>query len=308
MYREKIGVKRLNAWVFAATVPVLVRLLSGSGWVSAGVLVSLAVAAVALQDRRGREPAKWQCPFYIIYIVLLLTALLPLAADSWPSGETEEAVWMILLLLAAVSAGKGPMAASAVGAVLFWVVLILYGLLFLVGIKDVRPEWLKPQWTMPQPLAMAVLLIAPGSCYLTERRGENRRAFRLAAVTVTAAAALTAGVLSPWVAVECTDAFYVMSRSGSIEGIAGRLEPLVSAAMTVGWFALVNLLLTQCGALTEKAFGRGGKAGVWLAAAATAIGCLCGLHISGWLLLGAGTVFWVFLPALPQGLGPEKKS
>lgn len=308
MFHEKIAVKRLNAWVFTATVPVLIRLLSGSGWVSAGVLSALVVSVVALMDRRGREPAKWQCPFHIIYIVLLLTALLPLAAESWPAGETEPAVWLILLLLAAVSAGKGPRAASAVGAVLFWAVLILYGLLFLIGVKDVQLEWLKPQWTMPQPLAMAVLLIAPGSCFLAEPSRNSRKTFRLSALVITAAVALTAGILSPWVAAECTDAFYEMTRSVSITGIARRLEPLASAAMTVGWFSLMNLLLTQCGALTVKIFGRGGKTGVWFAAIGAAVGCLCGLHISGWLLLGAGTVFWVFLPALPQGLEPEKKS
>lgn len=294
--------------MFTATVPVLVQLLSGSGWVSAGVLTGLAVAAVALQDRWGGEPAKWQCPFHIIYIVLMLTALMPLSAGSWPAGETEPAVWMILLLLAALSAGKGPLAASAVGAALFWVVLILYCVLLVIGVKDIQTQWLKPQWTMPQPLAMAALLIAPGSCCLGRKSTEACRTFRLAAIIITAAAVLTAGVLSPWVASECTDAFYVMTRSVSVTGIARRLEPLASAVMTVGWFALANLLLTQCGVLTEKFFGRGGRTGVWLAAVAVAAGSLCGMHISGWLLLGAGAVFWVFLPALTQGLEPEKKS
>ena len=305
MFREKITVKRWNVWLFTAMVPVLIRLLSGAGWVSAGALSVLTVSVVALVDRWGREPAKWQCPLYYIYNVSLLIVLLPLAADCWPAGGTAPAVWLILLILAAVSAGKGPLAASAVGAVLFWAVLILYGALFVIGIKDVQMEWLKPQWTAPQPLAMAALLVVPGSCCLAERKG---RTFSMAAVTITAAVALTAGVLSPWVAAECADAFYELSRSVSVTGIARRLEPLASAAMTVGWFALMNLLLTQCGVLTERIFDRGGKTGVWLAAAAAAVGCLCGLHISGWLLLGVGTVFWVFLPVLPQGLEPEKKS
>jgi hypothetical protein len=231
-----------------------------------------------------------------------------LAAESWPAAGTEDAVWLILLFLAAVSAGKGPLAASAVGAVLFWMVLILYSLLFVAGIRDIEIEWLKPQWITPQPLAMAVLLVAPGSCFLAEQSRKNRRTFRPAALMITAAAVLTVGIISPWVAMECADAFYEMSRSVSVTGVTRRLEPLTSGAMTVGWFALMNLLLTQCGILTEKLFGRGGKLGLWLAAAGAAVGSLCGLHISGWLLLGAGTVFWVFLPVLPQGLEPEKKS
>lgn len=307
MFREKIAVKRLNAWVFAATVPVLIRLLSGSGWVSAGVVTVLAAAAVALVSRRRAEPAKWQCPFLIIYVICLLSSLLSVAAEAWPAGNTGPVVWMILLLLAAWSAQKGPLAASAVGAVLFWVVLIAYGLLFAAGVKDLEAKWLMPQWKMPQPLALAVLLAAPGSAMLAQQGRSCSLSFKLPAVAITAAAVLTVGVLSPGVAAQKADAFYEMSRSVSIIGISHRLEPLTSAAMTVGWFALMTLLLTQCGVLTEKMFGAGGKAGVWIAPVLAAGLALCGLHISGWILLAAGTVFWVLLPVLTQGLGSEKK-
>ena len=66
--------------------------------------------------------------------------------------------------------------------------------------------------------------------------------------------------------------------------------------------------LTLCGSYAQKVFPGRGRAGVWAAAGAAAVWKLCGLHINPIYLLLAGTVFWVVVPLLAQGLGKIKKS
>ena len=119
---------------------------------------------------------------------------------------------------------------------------------------------------------------------------------------------VTVGVLSASVASSIWDPFYEMSRSLSLLGVAKRFEAVVSAGMTVGWFALISLLLTVSGKYFEKIVEGKGRLGIWVCGVVSVIWLLCGLHIPAWMLLSVGTVFWVVTPLLTQGLESEKKS
>ena len=233
--------------------------------------------------------------------------MLSYTGQSWPEGDST-AVPLILLALAAWSAQKGPSAAARVGAVLFWFVLIMYLTVFGAGVKDINLPWLKSRWNLPDALGFTVLLLPSASvCLLgTGRKGNGRMV--LTVVFTVVAAVITLGVLSPDVAGETSNAFYEMSRSINLLGVARRFEALISAAMTVGWFALISLLLTLCGVLAQNFLAGWGKTGVWLGAVAAACVKLCELHISPWILLLAGAVFWVAMPIVTQGLGKRKKS
>lgn len=308
MFREKIPPRQLSAWLFTGTVPVLIQLLCGGGWVWLAMAGGISSLLTWIVWRSGWEPAKWQCPILIIYIVVFLGQLMFRTAQSWPVGDSDPAVPLILLFLAAGSAHKGPSAAARVGAVLFWAVLILYLLLFAAGIKDVKLSWLAPRWDAPDQLGLAVFLIPCAAVCLLNSGGKAGVRTMLPGLFVLVASLVTAGVLSPMIAANTPNAFYEMSRSINLLGVARRVEALTCAAMTVGWFALLSLLLTVCGSLTQKIFPGWGRAGVWLAAALSAGIKLCGLHISATILLVTGAVFWVAFPILTQGLGKIKKS
>lgn len=308
MFRERIPARQLSAWLFAGMTPVLIHLLCGGSWLWIGIAGAVSVALTLLVWSSGREPAKWQCPFLFIYIVLLLGQLLFRTAESWPVGDNDPWVSLILLAIAAWSAQKGPSAAARVGAVLFWAVLILYLTVFGAGAKDVELSWLRPEWQMPDELGLVLYLVPTASVCLLD--GETKRGARilLPAVFTLAAALITVGVMSPGIAAETPNAFYEMTRSINLLGVARRFEALISAGMTVGWFALMSLLLTICGVLAQKIFPGRGRAAVWLAAGTAAAIKLCGMHISAFVLLIVGTVFWVAIPVLTQGLGKRKKS
>lgn len=308
MFRERIPLRQLSAWLFAGTAPVLIQILSGSSWLWIGIAGAISLLLTVCVWRSGWEPAKWQCPVLYLYLSVLLGQMLTYTAQSWPVGDNDPAVPLILLLLGAWSAQKGPSAAARVGAVLFWAVLILYLAVLGAGVKDIQWNWLMPRWNMPDEMGIAVFLLPAASVCLL---GSNRKTgIRLAlpAVFVFVAALITAGVLSPAVAERTPNAFYEMSRSINLLGVARRFEALISAGMTVGWFALISLVLTCCGVLAQKILQGQGRSGLWLSALTAAGMKLCGLHIQGWILLLFGAAFWVGIPVLTQGLEKRKKS
>ena len=307
MFRNKVSAGQLAAWSFSAAVPVLIQLLGGGSWiwVAAGAVVSLWLTVRVWQS--GWSPIAWIRPFLFIYVVLLLGTLLGQSAESWPTGSREVLPYL-LLLLGIWSARKGQSVAARVGAVLYWAVVILYLVVIGAGLKDLRLQWLYPQWTGDLRLGYAVFLVPPMSAYLLKGRSAEKRKWMLAGLVVVVAAVVTAGVLSPNLAENTLNAFYEMSRGIQVLGVARRLEALISAGMTVGWFSLISLLLVLCGAIAEDIFGGSGKWGVWGGAAGAAAMLLCGLHIPAWMLLSVGTVFWVVTPLLTQGLESEKKS
>ena len=307
MFREKIPPRQLTAWLAAGIIPVAIQLLSGGSWIWMGIAGTISAALSFLVWRTGWEPRKWQCILLYVYTVLLLSQLLPYAAQSWPTGNAT-AVPLILLTLSAWSAQKGNSAAARVGAVLFWFVLIMYLAVLGAGAKDVQWQWLRPQWNLPDSMGLVLLLLPSAAACLLRPSGKSAPRLILPSVFVLAAAIITSGVLSPEVAGATPNAFYEMSRSINLLGVARRFEAVISAGMTVGWFAVLSLLLTVCGALAQQFFRGRERVSVWIAAAAAAVVSLCGLHIGGRILLFCGAVFWVAIPILTQGLEKRKKS
>lgn len=308
MFREKIPSRQLSAWLFAGVTPVLIQLLGGSSWVWVAIAGAISLLITACAWRLGWEPNRWQAAVLLIFNVIALGSLLHECDESWPLGNSYPAVPLIVLALAAWSAQKGPSAAARVGAVLFWFVLIMYLVVFGAGVKDVQLQWLRPEWGMPDAMGILVFLVPSVAVCLLRPGVRWTVRLSLPVVFTVAAAVITAGVLSAPVAMDMENPFYEMSRSVSIAGVARRFEALISAGMSVGWFALTSLLLTVCGALVQRIFPGLSKAGVWGSALATGGFMLCGLHIPALILLSGGALFWVAVPVLTQGLGKIKKS
>lgn len=308
MFREKIPAAQLSAWLFAGMTPVLIQLLSGSSWVWLIVAGTASVVIALCVWRLSWEPTRWQAAILLLYNIIVIGSLLHHCDESWPVGNSYPAVPLIVLALAAWSAQKGPSAAARVGAVLFWVVLIMYLVVFGAGVKDVQLRWLKPEWNTPDALGLLVLMVPTVAASLLKPNSKGSVRLMLPAVFVVAAAMITVGVLSAPVAMRLDNPFYEMSRSISIAGVARRFEAVISAGMTVGWFALLSLLLSICGLCAQKFFEGLGRGGVWVGALLSGGWMLCGLHIPGWILLFSGALFWGAMPVLTQGLGIIKKS
>lgn len=308
MYTNKLPHRQLTAWLVAAIVPAAIQLTAGTSWLSVFLAALMGLLCILLRWSFGSQPkskililAQWGL------ITAVLAAFSGYSVQSWPEGS-HKAVALILLSLAMWSAWKGPSAAARVGCVLFWFVLFLYLILLGAGLKEIQLKWLLPPKGDVSALS-CVLFLTPAVASIHLNKGEAKVPRLLLIVGLTTAAAMiTAGVLSPQVAMQKDNPFYEMTRSLNLLGQARRFEAVLSAAMTAGWFALLSLYLTTCATLSETFRPGWGKYGALAAALLAAVATLCDLPIPEFLLLILTAVFWVLLPLFTQIMGSIKKS
>lgn len=307
MFRNELPNRQLTAWLAASLIPTLLQLSAGTNWVIAIVTAVICGAAVYAVSKWGRMPMQ---PLLLwaqyLYIVVLLCTLLPQAAYSWP-GDNYPAVPLILLALAAWSAHKGSRTAACVGCVLFWVVLGIYLFVLALGTGNLRAEWLRPMHLVPSWQAITFLLLPCGAVLTVGNRNKWKCRLLLPAGVWVMATIVAAGVLSPERLNALPDPLYTAVRSMELPGTVQRFEVLLSAGMTVGWFSLLALLLAMSAAVFEGIKQTYGKKALLSCAALSAVGMLCNVHISWWILAILATVFWAVIPILTQGLVRLKK-
>lgn len=245
----------------AFTVPA-VLLLPRAGWLwaTAAALFSAALLLLGLYLLRKQEAGlalyaagckigKIMLVLALIWNFLLLGAAARQLCAAFPDGNDTPLVGLLLLLAAAYAAGRnrGP----RIAAIVFFFLLGLYGLLFGFSLPELRIEYLAPlrktkPWQLSAALAPLCLL------YLTPAKGKGAVCWCAGAVILAFVAAfMTAGILSPTVAAEEAFPLYEAAKSVSLFGVLGRLEPLVSAAVSMGGFCLLCLLCSANGSILK---------------------------------------------------------
>lgn len=304
MFREKIPARQLGSWCFAAMVPALVHWVSGHPWPLVAVAVVVAGAAVWAVWSWGAGGADRLWGLRTLFAVVMAGTMARTSAGSWP-GDNAPAVPLILLALAAWSAGKGPSAAARVGCVLFWFVLGLYLLILGTAAGEVQWRWLAPVKGEVPWMGVVVALLPGAAVYLLKEKKPSGRAVVPGAFGV-AAVLTTAGVLSPWVAGGMTDAFYEMTRSLEVLGVARRFEAVLSAGMTVGWYCCLTVLLTVAGEAVERHKEGWGTAAVYTGAAAAGVWVLLGPALPEPVFAAGALVLWAIVPLLDK-MGKARK-
>ena len=286
---------------------MLTQLSAGSAWVSVTVAAAVAAGMAALVWRFTKwQSPRWMRMLQLLYVIVLLGSLLNEVANSWPTGHPK-AVPLLLMGLAVWSVSKGVSAAARVGVVLFWVVLLIYLAVLGAGVGEVRLQWLKPELGYVNPVSLALLLLPAGAIALMRKKQQWSGKVFLPYLFSLTAAVVIVGVISPQVAIGMDQSFYEYSRSLSLLGVVKRLEAVASAGMTLGWFALLTIILSMCAVQTEEIFSKGRRASVVIVAVLGALWLLCGLHIPQWILPAGAAVFWVLLPLVTQEIVKRKK-
>lgn len=308
MFCNTVSTRQLATWLCTALIPLLLQLAAGAGWVTAGITAAISFAAVFAVWKWGKA---CQNPviagLQYLFIIVVLWNLLSGAAKCWP-GDNDPAVPLILLALAAWSAQKGAAAAASVGCVLFWLVLLIYLAVLAAGTPAIKPAWLVPKAPADPWLALTLLLVPCAVLALRRKESQWNARLLLPGLFLLVGSAITAGILSPELASKLPDSFYTAVRSINLLGTAQRFEPVLSAAMTVGWFAILTVLLTSAASQAEQIKPQWSKPSLWIAYGVTALGALCKLHIPWYIAAILASVFWVVIPLLTQGLVGGKKS
>lgn len=295
--------KCIGAWCFAAVVPGAIQ-LCGMSWATVGVICILCFVAVIGVARWGRYENKLFGVLRLGALPIILGQLLRAASECWP-GDDQFVIPLSLLAVAVWSAHKGSGAAARVGVVLFWAVLGLYLAVLASGAGQVRLEWLRPRWSAVDWSVVVVLLIPLVALPLVKPGEMAYGKWLTAIIYIVGAAAVTAGVLSPKVAQQLPGAFYELSRSLQLLGVTQRFEAVVSAAMTVGWFALTSLLLCGVGNQAEKIKNEWGSKGVFTGGLAAAVWMLLGVTLEEWGVAICLLVLWGIIPVVEYAISTK---
>ena len=165
---------------------------------------------------------------------MLLSGLLNWTHDCWPGRGAAYAVPGVLVLLAVYAVWRGSAVRAA--SVLRYGVYLIFLLLAISGLLQLRWSQLRPRAELPS-MALAAALLLP----LLGRKGKTWHVFPNGLIAA-AAAFITAGTAS----------LYAYSRGLSLAGVTEHLESLAACALTAGWFASICYVLDSVKEKEEK--------------------------------------------------------
>lgn len=302
MYNREIKGHSLWTWVAAGVSAPLAQFAGSVPWhwtLGLAAVSGLIWVGVAWVTERGRKDWK---PLLVLQLLFLMVAVAGAARWSracWITAREGWAIPIVLLVLAACAAEGGCRAGARCGAVLFWFLVGLFLLLFAFAVPDVQGKWLWPENKGDGSMVAAILLVPAAGALLPRTQGKIPWIWAVGlGVTAVAISAVTAGVLTQGVAADTQGAFFEMVRGISILGVAERFEAVVSAAMTLGWFCLLSLLLTVAGHAAEKLHAGWGRGGVWSTAAISALLLPVSEGIPAWAMVIGAVMLWCVAPVL----------
>lgn len=219
--------------LLALTVPAA-EAAAGKNWLPTLILALASVLVCTWISALTDPNLQWLNDLRSIAAVLLLSGLLNWTHDCWPGRGAAYAVPGVLVLLAVYAVWRGSAVRAA--SVLRYGVYLIFLLLAISGLLQLRWSQLRPRAELPS-MALAAALLLP----LLGRKGKTWHVFPNGLIAA-AAAFITAGTAS----------LYAYSRGLSLAGVTEHLESLAACALTAGWFASICYVLDSVKEKEEK--------------------------------------------------------
>lgn len=219
--------------LLALTVPAA-EAAAGKNWLPTLILALASVLVCTWISALADPNLQWLNDLRSIAAVLLLSGLLNWTHDCWPGRGAAYAVPGVLVLLSVYAVWRGSAVRAA--SVLRYGVYLIFLLLAISGLLQLRWSQLRPRAELPS-MALAAALLLP----LLGRKGKTWHVFPNGLIAA-AAAFITAGTAS----------LYAYSRGLSLAGVTEHLESLAACALTAGWFASICYVLDSVKEKEEK--------------------------------------------------------
>ncbi len=281
--------KQHRYWLLAALFAPLAH-FSGSGWLTAA-LTAAAVLPLSLLPKSWEGMGKPLAVIQLLWLGAVAGALLTESAAYWPSDNTLAVPLTILALAAGTSAAAAPRT-GAVAA--FCMVLLVIPTLPSAAAR-IEPGWLKPTigpWSWGLTLALLLPNLPSGG------KGRGKELLYGGAMALILSV-IVQGTISPGVAASVPDPFFQTART------LGHMEPVLAAAITLGWYTLAVYLLQSARNIAKECkIGRIWAGVLVLCTATGTILLKWQLHAPFWCVLSA--FLWVFTPFITKNKKVEK--
>jgi len=262
---DKIGQRQRWGWLAAAVSAVSAILLCRLNWLwvlVGGLVICLyylyiekRLGTAGLAEYMAGTAGKVFAAAMIFWMVLVMGYCACLADSAFPMVDGFPGLGWVLLALSAWGSRKGARACAGCSGILCLFLLALYAVVAVFSLPDVNFSYLKPYGRWTQAVSAAVLFLLPFGVWMVpvgEKKGSSRIWVLLLPVLAAALSAVTAGGLSSELAQSVQVPLYELARSVSVLGVVERIEPLLSAAMTMGVFCLLTSLACACQVLADR--------------------------------------------------------
>lgn len=254
----------------------------------------------------------WILGLYWVWTTLSCGLIAAETVRAFPADDAFPLIPLVLLLLAALTAGRGAAAVCRFGATLFLTVAALTAGALGFGAREIQWAHLRPAGAPGEAVAVLTVLLLPAAGgFLRERMAPGRtgwgRWFAAAAGLGVAVSLVCVGSLGLALARRSENAFWLMSRSLSIFGVMERFEAVISALLAISACCLLTLLL-RVAATALQALRPAGKeqAAVWLTAAVAAAAIWGAKWAPAWVWPAGNLLFWGVGPVATLGVVAQK--
>lgn len=311
MFRKEVSADQLLAWIFVAMTAPITQLLAGYNWIYLLIVGAVCTVMVwwALHLTENCVMPKWFLGAQVLWLAAAIAVFSEFTGKSWPMGRENPVIPVVLLILACWSASRGAEMAARVTGVLFFLMVIGYGLILSFGLSQTHWDTLLPDGEGIGWYGVIVLLI-PGAALCIPRESLGKKGTWLFALPLFAGiVSMIVGSVLPFaISSKAANPFYEMCRSIKVMGIAGRLEALVCAMVTVGWFSLLSLLFSGIGSGCERIVPGKSQAVMWIVLGAEIIFVFLNVPIKAWIAAVLSALLWIMLPIATKGIERIKKS
>ena len=294
--------RQWGAFLLTAISAPAVAAASRLPWVwSLTVTILAAAAALCMCRLRPQNSPRWLAALQAVFLTVLLWHFALGADAAFPDENTVPFVPLTLLAVALWASSCGESACIRAVSVLFFAVSILYIIVFLSALKQMQWHRLAAEAPPTDLLPLGVVMLLP----LLPTSGERKpvpTAFLIAFLLLPAAASAVCAAIPG-----SGGSFYAMAKSVEVLAFAQRIEPLVSVAQTVGWFAALCLILLTATHLLQS-LGLTRRWQLFLPILISVPAIVLQVRIPSGILLLSGAVFCVILPLLAQEIVLEKKN
>ena len=299
---QRMGERQRWAWLAGGLSVIVGACLCGLGWIwvlAGGLLAGLyyiymdtALPATGLAAMLSKGVAV----LTLLWLVLLMAWSAHLADSAFPMIDGFPVLGWTVLALAAWGSRKGAAACARCAGVLCLFLTILYSTVAVFALPDIQLKNLKPYGPLQNGIWTAGLFLLPGVVwYLPCSQSRKKPAWLVGIALPLAAgllAAVTAGVLSPLLAASQSAPLYTLTQSVSLFGVVERIEPLLSAALTMGVFCLLSAMACAGKILLDQLYVQKWN-GVAVCAAAGVLMGIAGKFDIVVIAIGSLVVLWL---------------
>lgn len=241
MRSDKLAGKQMALWTAAAMSAPLAIYAGKTSWENTLLTGTVCVGGVLLVLRYGNsEYGRLLRLGQLVVLSLVAGVFSREVPGCW--GEDSGSMPLVMIALAALSAGNRAGAAGKVCCCIAWIITILYTIVLAAGVKNVEWSRLLEVGYYHEMVIVAFLLPAVWLLIPAKRSGGAiLLSMLLFGVMISM---LCFGTLSANGMADTKLPIYQYSKSLTLLGIAERFEALASVSLTLGLFCTLSLLLS----------------------------------------------------------------